>query len=155
MTSAVTIVGAMFIVAVPCVLGAAPKIGVAVARSRWTPVAWLLVVVAALTGYVLRSRGLLVDQGDFVAFLSPLFQLSLYTLLLSGFIATFRDPPRYAPILLPGGYLKIARSLLNGGSTDWGVEFRESYVRDSLFKAVVILSGVAPPLYYMFGGAVI
>jgi hypothetical protein len=155
MTRAATILCSMLIVTVPAALAVAPAVGFAITRSRWTPVVWMMALGAAVTGYILHIKGLLSDQPTLVALLSPLYQLALYTLLLSGFIAIFRDRPRYTPIVFIDNYVKFSRSLRNGGSGDWGVRLGPSYVRDSVFKAIVIFTGIVPPLYYLYGGGII
>ena len=155
MTKATTILCSMLIVAVPALFGTLPAVGMAVTRSRWAPVAWVLAVGTAATAYVLNTKGLLADQRTLVVLMSPLYQLASYTFLLSVFITIFRDRPRYAPLLIMDNYIKFARSLRSGSPGDFGVQLGPSYVRDSMFKPIVILTGVVPPLYYLYGNGII
>lgn len=141
----------MFIVVIPAVFGVVPAIGLAVAKSRWTPLAWVIAVGAAATGYVLHGKGMLLDQRTFIVALSPLYQLAMYSLLLSCFVAIFREPPRYVPMVFIDNYIAFARSLRDGRPGDWGVRLDASYPRDIVFKAIVILTGVVPPLYGIYG----
>jgi hypothetical protein len=153
MTRAATILCSMLIVTVPAVFAVAPAVGFAITRSRWTPLA-SVASGAAVTGYLLHTRGLLSDQPTFIALLFPLYHLAL-TLLLSGFTGIFRDRPRYTPIVFIDNYVRFSRSLRNGGSGDWGVRLGPSYVRDSVLKAIVIFTGIVPPLYYLYSGRII
>ncbi len=155
MTKATTVLCSMLIVAVPALFGVIPAVGLAVTRSRWAAVAWVLAAGAAATAYVLNIKGLLPDQRTLVVLLSPLYQLASYTLLLSFFMTIFRDRPRYTPLLFIDNYIKFARSLRRGGPGDFGAQLGPSYVRDSVFKIIVILTGVVPPLYYMYSDAII
>jgi hypothetical protein len=81
--------------ATPMILCFAPSIGVLVARSQWTPLAWVCAVAVGFLGEVLFRVGALTANSSVkVLYWAPLFQLAVYSAALFLFLRLTKRLPR-------------------------------------------------------------
>ena len=112
---------AIVIIGPPFLFGVVPVIGCVVAKSRWTPFAWVGAVGSAACGFLLHREGLPVDRRVALVLWVPLYHLAVYTLILYVFLRIFHKRPRYTP-----------------------TSFAEGFGWDRAFTAIVILTGILP-----------
>ena len=71
-----------------------PNVGLFVAKSRWSRIAWIAAFGVGGLGEWLWHRGLLGNHREAVFYWAPLYQLFMYSLALSLFLRMLKRPPR-------------------------------------------------------------
>jgi hypothetical protein len=88
----------------PFIMGFVPIVASFVARSRWTPVAWVAALAIGTYGCMLDRNHLLPDHRLAAIAWIPVYQLFVFTLATNVFFLALHRRPRYVPSRFAPGY---------------------------------------------------
>ena len=94
-----------FFFTVSIVLACFPKVGLFVAKSRWTPIFWIVALAIGGLGQWLWNTGNLAMHSSTEFYWAPLYQIFIYSLALRLFFWGMNRPPRDITYNLNAGLL--------------------------------------------------
>ncbi|MGO9931824.1 MAG: hypothetical protein ACLPV8_08425 [Steroidobacteraceae bacterium] len=87
-------IGALLVVFVALTLTGSPTVGAVVARSKWTPIVWVIAFGIGCVGELLLRRNVFVDRRFAVAYWAPVYEFFIYSLALSLFHRFLKRAPQ-------------------------------------------------------------